>query len=40
MSIKIQFKQLLGETDFDTDLTLPGNGISALFGRSGAGKQR
>ncbi|HDM8164860.1 TPA: molybdenum ABC transporter ATP-binding protein ModC [Vibrio harveyi] len=38
MSIKIQFKQLLGETDFDIDLTLPGNGISALFGRSGAGK--
>lgn len=38
MSIKIQFKQLLGETDFDIDLSLPGNGISALFGRSGAGK--
>ncbi|APP07749.1 molybdenum ABC transporter ATP-binding protein ModC [Vibrio harveyi] len=38
MSIKIQFKQSLGETDFDIDLTLPGNGISALFGRSGAGK--
>ncbi|MGR5170408.1 molybdenum ABC transporter ATP-binding protein ModC [Vibrio owensii] len=38
MSIKIQFKQPLGETDFDIDLSLPGNGISALFGRSGAGK--
>ncbi|MFM2625631.1 molybdenum ABC transporter ATP-binding protein ModC [Vibrio owensii] len=38
MSIKIQFKQSLGETDFDIDLSLPGNGISALFGRSGAGK--
>ncbi|MEH0712320.1 molybdenum ABC transporter ATP-binding protein ModC [Vibrio owensii] len=38
MSIEIQFKQSLGETDFDIDLSLPGNGISALFGRSGAGK--
>lgn len=38
MSIKIQFKQSLGETDFDIDLSLPGNGISALFGRSGSGK--
>ncbi|WP_182025252.1 molybdenum ABC transporter ATP-binding protein ModC [Vibrio rotiferianus] len=38
MSIEIQFKQLLGETNFDIALSLPGNGISALFGRSGAGK--
>lgn len=38
MSIKILFKQSLGETDFDIDLSLPGSGISALFGRSGAGK--
>ena len=38
MSIEIQFKQSLGETDFDIALSLPGNGISALFGRSGAGK--
>lgn len=38
MSIKIQFKQSLGETNFDIHLSLPGNGISALFGRSGAGK--
>lgn len=38
MSIKVQFKQALGETDFDITLELPCNGISALFGRSGAGK--
>ncbi len=38
MSIKIQFKQRLGETHFDINLELPGNKISALFGRSGAGK--
>ena len=38
MSIKILFKQSLGETDFDIDVSLPGSGISALFGRSGAGK--
>ncbi|PFG58171.1 molybdate transport system ATP-binding protein [Vibrio sp. ES.051] len=38
MTIQIQFKQSLGETDFDIDLELPRNGISALFGRSGAGK--
>ena len=38
MSIEIQFKQSLGETDFDIALSLPGKGISALFGRSGAGK--
>ncbi len=38
MSIEIQFKQSLGEADFDINLSLPGNGISALFGRSGAGK--
>ncbi|MGR5236049.1 molybdenum ABC transporter ATP-binding protein ModC [Vibrio alfacsensis] len=38
MTIKIEFKQSLGETNFDINLTLPGNGISALFGRSGAGK--
>ncbi|MGR5067391.1 MULTISPECIES: molybdenum ABC transporter ATP-binding protein ModC [Vibrio] len=38
MNIEIQFKQSLGETNFDIDLLLPGNGISALFGRSGAGK--
>ncbi|BCN26130.1 molybdenum ABC transporter ATP-binding protein ModC [Vibrio alfacsensis] len=38
MSIKIEFKQMLGDTHFDVDLSLPGNEISALFGRSGAGK--
>ncbi len=38
MSIKIQFKQQLGETNFDIDLELPCNKISAVFGRSGAGK--
>ncbi len=38
MSIKINFKQKLGETDFDINLELPRNKISALFGRSGAGK--
>jgi molybdate transport system ATP-binding protein len=38
MSIEIQFKQSLGETNFDINLSLPRNGISALFGRSGAGK--
>ncbi|TOM46053.1 molybdenum ABC transporter ATP-binding protein, partial [Vibrio parahaemolyticus] len=38
MTIKIQFKQTLGETNFDIDFSLPRNEISALFGRSGAGK--
>ena len=38
MNIHIQFKQSLGETDFDIDLSLPCHGISAIFGRSGAGK--
>ncbi|WP_321284471.1 molybdenum ABC transporter ATP-binding protein ModC [uncultured Vibrio sp.] len=38
MSIKVKFKQSLGETYFDINLELPCNGISALFGRSGAGK--
>ena len=38
MTIKVQFKQMLSDTDFDIKLELPCNGISALFGRSGAGK--
>lgn len=38
MSIKVQFKQKLGDTDFDIDIELPRNKITALFGRSGAGK--
>lgn len=36
--IRIQFKKRLGEVDFDIDLTLPPHGITAIFGRSGAGK--
>ncbi|AUI88227.1 molybdenum ABC transporter ATP-binding protein [Vibrio azureus] len=38
MSIKIRFKQSFSDVDFDIDFTLPQQGISALFGRSGAGK--
>ncbi|GEM76392.1 molybdenum ABC transporter ATP-binding protein ModC [Vibrio sagamiensis] len=38
MSIKIRFKQSFSDAVFDIDLTLPRQGISALFGRSGAGK--
>lgn len=36
--LKIQIKKQLGELALDTDLELPMQGISALFGRSGAGK--
>lgn len=36
--LKIQIKKQLGELALDTDLKLPMHGISALFGRSGAGK--
>lgn len=36
--LKIQIKKQLGELALDTDLELPMHGISALFGRSGAGK--
>lgn len=37
-NILIQFKQTLGEQHFDIDVPLPGKGITAVFGRSGAGK--
>ncbi|WP_432473208.1 molybdenum ABC transporter ATP-binding protein ModC [Amphritea sp. HPY] len=36
--LRIQIKKQLGELTLDTDLELPMHGISALFGRSGAGK--
>ncbi|NOH81107.1 molybdenum ABC transporter ATP-binding protein ModC [Vibrio sp. RE86] len=34
----IRYTQTLGELEFDIDLTLPEKGITAVFGRSGAGK--
>lgn len=34
----LQYQQQLGETFFDIDLMLPSHGITAIFGRSGAGK--
>ncbi|WP_060981303.1 molybdenum ABC transporter ATP-binding protein ModC [Vibrio splendidus] len=34
----LQYQQQLGETFFDIDLELPSSGITAIFGRSGAGK--
>ncbi|OEE53534.1 molybdenum ABC transporter ATP-binding protein ModC [Vibrio splendidus] len=34
----LQYQQQLGETFFDIDLELPSCGITAIFGRSGAGK--
>ncbi|KJY83856.1 molybdate transporter ATP-binding protein [Vibrio galatheae] len=36
--IVAKYQNTLGEVEFDIDLTLPGKGISAVFGRSGAGK--
>jgi len=36
--LTIQYKQRLGELEFDIDLQLPEKGITAVFGRSGAGK--
>ncbi|WFB50130.1 molybdenum ABC transporter ATP-binding protein ModC [Vibrio coralliilyticus] len=36
--IRIQFKQTLGEQKFDIDVSMPEKGITAIFGRSGAGK--
>jgi len=38
MSLEICYQQTLGDTKFDIDLTLPEKGITAVFGRSGAGK--
>ncbi|NVD07883.1 molybdenum ABC transporter ATP-binding protein ModC [Vibrio sp. JPW-9-11-11] len=37
-NLVIQYRQRLGSTDFDVDLRLPDKGITAIFGRSGAGK--
>ncbi|MFM2586806.1 molybdenum ABC transporter ATP-binding protein ModC [Vibrio sp. TBV020] len=36
--LTIQYKQNLGNIEFDIDLQLPEKGITAIFGRSGAGK--
>ncbi len=36
--LRIQVQQRLGDLQLDTDLALPMRGVSALFGRSGAGK--
>ncbi len=36
--LKIQVSKQLGSLQLETDLTLPSRGISAIFGRSGAGK--
>lgn len=38
MSLTIQYQKQLGERIFDIDLELPTKGITAVFGRSGAGK--
>lgn len=38
MGIHISYTQCLGSQSFDIDLTLPPKGITAVFGRSGAGK--
>ncbi|WJG28718.1 molybdenum ABC transporter ATP-binding protein ModC [Vibrio furnissii] len=37
-ALQVQFTKTLGETQFDVQLALPSKGISAIFGRSGAGK--
>ncbi|MDK9738081.1 molybdenum ABC transporter ATP-binding protein ModC [Vibrio sp. D404a] len=34
----LNYQQKLGDTEFDVDLNLPSHGITAIFGRSGAGK--
>ncbi|PQJ62549.1 molybdenum ABC transporter ATP-binding protein ModC [Photobacterium angustum] len=36
--LKIKFKQQLGDLSLDVDLDVPMKGITAIFGRSGAGK--
>ncbi|WP_136487669.1 molybdenum ABC transporter ATP-binding protein ModC [Vibrio sp. H11] len=36
--LQVQFQKSLGSTMLDVDLVLPGQGITAVFGRSGAGK--
>ncbi|MCG6373287.1 molybdenum ABC transporter ATP-binding protein ModC [Vibrio fluvialis] len=37
-ALRVQFTKTLGSTKLDVSLTLPGKGITAIFGRSGAGK--
>ena len=37
-ALVLKYQQQLGETFFDIDLELPSSGITAIFGRSGAGK--
>ncbi|PQJ63761.1 molybdenum ABC transporter ATP-binding protein [Vibrio chagasii] len=37
-ALVVKYQQQLGETFFDIDLELPSSGITAIFGRSGAGK--
>lgn len=36
--LQVAFKQTLGRVVFDIELQLPAKGVSAIFGRSGAGK--
>lgn len=36
--LTIEYQQTLGDNQFDINVTLPSKGISAIFGRSGAGK--
>ncbi len=36
--LAIEFNQKLGDTEFDINVELPARGITAVFGRSGAGK--
>ncbi|MGI2879178.1 molybdenum ABC transporter ATP-binding protein ModC [Vibrio furnissii] len=37
-ALQVQFTKTLGATQFDVQLALPSKGITAIFGRSGAGK--
>ncbi|WP_341662828.1 molybdenum ABC transporter ATP-binding protein ModC [Vibrio sp.] len=37
-NIRVFFKQQLGHTTFDIDVTIPNQGITSVFGKSGAGK--
>ncbi len=36
--LRVKFTKRLGETLIDVDLTIPSSGVTAIFGRSGAGK--
>lgn len=38
MSLQVSFTKKLGSTELEVDIELPVEGISAIFGRSGAGK--